>query len=250
MPQRKQPARGQQQEPQVGRYRLVAGQHIQADPDWEPDEYAVKQAEATGIAPRAPSRTYNAGDVVESESDLVAKFGANKFQYLGGKGRKDDLGPEGHTMYQQGAKGPRLPGDPAEELEETSTSHAPHGQVSTGKQSATSTAQSTTSGPMGPTDEEGNPVDSKDKVQGQHTVKAGGPATIQHEGQASASHQGGQQQPSQSKQVARAPSKEQYHQQLDKMSVSELRKHADEEEIDLKGARTREEMLKAIKAAE
>lgn len=38
-----------------------------------------------------------------------------------------------------------------------------------------------------------------------------------------------------------------YHQQLDKMNVKQLQDHAADEEIDVKGAKTREELLKILK---
>jgi hypothetical protein len=65
------------------RYKLLAGQHQQADPDWEPSERELKIAERTGIPPRAPTRTYSAGDVIESDNDLVEKLGNGKFAYVG-----------------------------------------------------------------------------------------------------------------------------------------------------------------------
>jgi hypothetical protein len=63
----------------LARFRLKAGQHIASDPTVEqtlrPDGTPIKR----------PSKTYHAGDVVEDNYDLVAKFGANRFDLLSGK---------------------------------------------------------------------------------------------------------------------------------------------------------------------
>jgi len=67
----------------MARFKLLASQHITADPDWVPTEEEKANAAAAGRPLRAPKRVYNAVDVVESETDLVAKFGHQKFQLIG-----------------------------------------------------------------------------------------------------------------------------------------------------------------------
>lgn len=67
----------------MARFKLLASQHITADPDWVPTEEEKANAAAAGRPLRAPKRVYNAGDVVESDVDLVAKFDHQKFQLIG-----------------------------------------------------------------------------------------------------------------------------------------------------------------------
>lgn len=110
----------------MARYKLLAGQHVQADPDWQPTDGQRDESRRTGVRPRPPSRVYNAGQVVVSDSDLVAKFGAEKFQLLGpSRGQRTTAFP-----------GNPMPGDPVPDVGRTSPSAAPHGQVSTGFQGA------------------------------------------------------------------------------------------------------------------
>lgn len=63
-------------------YRLLLGQHVQADHAYKPSEEDRRREQATGSPVRPPSRTYRAGEVVESDRDLEA-FAPGKFQLLG-----------------------------------------------------------------------------------------------------------------------------------------------------------------------
>jgi hypothetical protein len=108
------------------RFRLKAGGHIQADPNWERKPSDPPDA-------RAPSVSYKAGDVVESETDLVEKFGATKFERLPGEVRR-----KYPSTYIEDTKfGKRLPGDPTPEIEAKSPSLGGSGQVAQGHQVAT-----------------------------------------------------------------------------------------------------------------
>lgn len=95
-------------------FKLLAGQFIQADPD--SPELTAEQIKAGA---RRPSRTYKVGETVESDEDLVAKHGAEKFVFVSGKPKKP-----------KAAAGAAAPG----------------GQVSSGFQSATGTPEGTVSG--------------------------------------------------------------------------------------------------------
>lgn len=68
-------------------FKLLVGQHEGADPDWTPSELDKENAKLTGRPLRAPTKKYVAGDLVYSETDLVAKCGSDKFQYVQGKVR-------------------------------------------------------------------------------------------------------------------------------------------------------------------
>lgn len=58
----------------MAEFKLLASQHIQGDPEKSADP-------KTG---RRPSRTFVAGDIVESDLDLVKLHGAEKFQLVSG----------------------------------------------------------------------------------------------------------------------------------------------------------------------
>lgn len=62
----------------MARFKLLAGQHIDGKPN---PKFDPKNPE---LEPRKIRQTFKAGEVVESEKDLVAKFGREKFQFLGG----------------------------------------------------------------------------------------------------------------------------------------------------------------------
>lgn len=64
--------------------RRHAGQHIQADHEWEPTEQEVALAKESGRVLRAPSRVFVEGDVIPSDTDLVKRFGHEKFEYVSG----------------------------------------------------------------------------------------------------------------------------------------------------------------------
>lgn len=72
----------------MARYRVLAGQHIQADMSQPIDD-------ATG---RRPSKKFTTGQVVESGTDLVTRFGAGKFQLVGGKPGDEEVFPSQMTF--------------------------------------------------------------------------------------------------------------------------------------------------------
>lgn len=210
----------------MAKYKLVAGQHIQNDPDGKP-------------------HTYNPGDIVESDTDLINKLGAERFILVSGE------------------EGDRFPSQNA----------APQGQVSEGFQ--VTSGREKEAGPAAPIRAEtardaarlaaGQPEaerEARDRTQGiaqEIEKKEGNQPT--GEGQQATSqqathqptHQPGQRQPTQgssSQEKGRSPTEQkEYHAQLDRMTIQQLKAHAEEEEIDLKGAKTRDEMLKALKSA-
>lgn len=64
------------------RFKLLAGQHIQADRSQKP---AVTTDPATGAkTEKFQSRTFKAGETIECDTNLAARFGQEKFELLGG----------------------------------------------------------------------------------------------------------------------------------------------------------------------
>lgn len=61
---------------QMSSFRLLASIHV--EPDWD-----AKKPDDAGDDWRRPSLQYAAGEVVKSPTDLVAKFGPQKFQRVG-----------------------------------------------------------------------------------------------------------------------------------------------------------------------
>jgi hypothetical protein len=61
----------------MARFRLLASLHVMADPNWEPSPQEQQLAERQGRVLKAPSITVKSGQVIESDTDLVAKHGAN-----------------------------------------------------------------------------------------------------------------------------------------------------------------------------
>jgi hypothetical protein len=213
----------------MARFKLLAGQHVQADkskPLLHPD------GKPTGFYERA---TFNAGQIVESDRDLVADHGNQKFELIGGDeaaahDRIAQLEAELATVRAQQA-GDTTPGDPTPRNLTGSPSVAPGGQVSTGYQQTSGGREVGVphSGPVSP--EMAAQMQGRQTGQqtGQQPPKPGQQATPK--GAPPSPHKG------------RAP------EQLENMTVKELHDYAASEEIELHGAKTRDELLKAIKAA-
>lgn len=189
----------------MARFKLLAGLHIQADPDWEPSDEDKRLARETGRPPKPPSRTYKMGEVVESDDDLDLKFGTEKFQRLGERRRKvtPGIGPS------------RTPGDVSPMV---SPAVAPGGQVSTGFQQSTTTPEGTTvSGPMVPPD---NLSRQEQRQFQQEFVETHG---------------------------EEYPTEGDEDDDLSGKTVSDLRKLAGEERIDIHGLVRKDEILTAIR---
>lgn len=255
------------------RFKLLAGLHEQADPDWQRPDDAPPEA-------RAPSRTYRTGEIVESDSDLVDKFGPQKFMYVGESRRK----PSSLLDPRIGATDPAedwKPGDPVPELRRKNPSTAPGGQVTSGFQQATGDPSGrTVSGPAlrtgeGETAEDRMPgdqtIEQKKTAPNQATTltpdeveqRRKNPADMRPLDKLS-DRPSGPGQVSQPKSGPVAPttgqpksadqgedvSDEEYYQTLDGMSVPQLRSHASEAKVDLKGATTKADIIKRLKEAQ
>jgi hypothetical protein len=157
-----------------------------------------------------PLRTYRTGETVVSEQDLVYLFGKEKFAYA-----------------DAGAGRPPSPGEPSEHMRNVSPAVAPHGQVITGH-------QQTSGGPGGTT--VSGPID---------------PAKAERLGVAAA----GTQEAATASRESKSTRAEDYavagaganEPDYESMTVAELRDHAAAEEINLHGAATKAEIVRAIK---
>jgi hypothetical protein len=212
-------------------FKLLVGQHIQADPDWEPSEEERELAKNAGRALRPPSRVYRAGETVESDTDLVERFGPEKFQMVQDKYRLREGVAKGRKV--QARKGvpegveTRSPGDPTPEIERTSPSVAPAGQVAQGFQGATSPVNTTT--PSGPL-----PVEAAQTEESEESEEADDK----------------EESPPKAPPAPRGPrAKRSVPDNLDRMSLNDLRAFAAEEEVDIKGATRREDIIRQIRAS-
>jgi hypothetical protein len=141
----------------MARFKLLAGQHIQADkskpvngPDGKP----------TG---RFASKTFTTGQVVESDLDLAALHGPQKFELVGGEvaAAQDKLRAQekeierlkAELLKAQTGETFRTPGDPSPDSIKNDPATFPHGQVSTGFQG-------------GAPEEEGDGEDADDDLAG------------------------------------------------------------------------------------
>lgn len=209
-----------------GRFKLLAGQHQQADPDWEPTPAQEKVAERTGVPPRPPTKTFTAGQVVESDKDLVALFGHQKFMRLGG--RK----PLGATRGDAPANQP---------------ASFPGGQVSSGRQEATShrteeDEAATVSGPMDPKKSARLDRESEAEVarQRRETLASQEEFGTDERGFEKDEEGGDESDDSGDEKVEDKAN-------LNDMTVAELKDVASAEDVDLSGAHKKDEIIAKIK---
>lgn len=226
-------------------FRLLQGVHVQADHEWEPSEVDIQNAQINRTPLVPPHREFKAGQVVPSDKDLVDKFGPEKFQYVG------EGGPEPKVArYLKD----RTPGDPAPAYQRESATSYPGGQVSTGfQQSSQGPDGRMVAGPVNEFDPANESIDRATEQQKQ--PQPGSAST-----QPGHPHQQGQQphgktllQPghhTNPEHPASAPIKPACppDSELKKMSVEDLRSLAADEEIDLKGATTKDDIIKRVKS--
>jgi hypothetical protein len=205
----------------VARYKLLAGQHITADPDWQPSQEDRENAKTLGRLLRAPSRVYRAGDIVESEDDLVDRHGAQKFQLLEGTPTRGAKG--------RGPKHPQTPADVPEYVMRESPAKFPQGQVSTGHQVA-SRPGANLAAPVPQTKEE----------------LGDEPQPVQPSGEGSMEDEdgGGQEQQVQQSQEGEG---ELSDSDLEGMTVPELRELAADREVDLQGVSRKDDIIRKLR---
>ncbi len=212
----------------MAQYRLVAGLHIQADHEWKPTEQEKTLAERQGRLLKAPSRTYSPGDVVESDEDLVVKFGQSKFQYVQSPGMRSAGKPtkaSGADKLKQHQQENHTEGDPSVE-QIMAGSKAPDGQIGTGIPEAINTAGPAKEGPIS---------DKGAETLGQKTP----PAKPQ---------QGDKPQQTPAHTTPPATTKTPLPNNFNTMSVNEMREWANDEEIEIPAnAKTRDEVMKAVR---
>lgn len=125
----------------MARYKLLAGQHIQADKTKEPQ--TIRDA-AGNEYQKYPSKKFTTGQVVESDADLVALHGPQKFELVGGEvaAAQDKLRAQEQEIARlkaelakaQTGETFRTPGDPSPDSIKNDPATFPGGQVSTGFQ--------------------------------------------------------------------------------------------------------------------
>jgi hypothetical protein len=198
----------------AGKYKLLAGQHVQADPD-APDP----KPRADGTVPKKPSKTYNAGDVVESDDDLVAKHGTQKFAKVGesARSRRAKFAEVGTSA-----------GDPAPDQVKENPGVFPHGQVSTGLQEQGG---------------QGTVVDVTKFHDPATQLASGDKGKVKGE-RGSEDDAGGETESASAPAASPADEDPAY---FDAMTVVELREYAEENEVDLRGAVRKDDIVKRLK---
>lgn len=185
------------------KFRLLAGMHIQADKTQDPTP--VKDPTTGLVTQRYPSKTYKQGEVVESDVDLVARLGANKFQLVGGgkANRKQmslsELMSERAKLDMQIAEASRVAPLDAKRKEEIEREEAANALL-----------------------EEGEEVDDDDRDDDNRVKK-----------------------------TSKKPNafKDQLPEDLDEMTVAELKEYAEAEEIDISEVHLKADIVEAIRAA-
>ncbi len=238
------------------RFRLLAGMHVGPDYSQPANELGKR-----------PSKVYKAGDVVLSESDLEQKLGQGKFQALdrrGDDGRAADGDPPVPQGQQPGYSFPAgqvLQGhqvtsgvrDNPEGITQVTGSEdrvAPHLHAERMKAAgrevdpATQLSETVRLARL-----PGRPAgESKSKESaGDEARENKGPPTASVTPPGRPPEQKAQQTYPPLKGQKAASSKQEYLNQLDRLSVEELKGHADEQEVDLGNAKTKQDILKAFR---
>lgn len=225
----------------MARFRLLFGQHIGEDDKGE-------------------QRTYSAGDVIESDVDLVRRFGAGKFQNLDNDVRVIPRDPSkgGPNLPDAGAAN-AFPAGQVSEGVQTSVAGEPannpavklnpeqlkarlQAQQHQGKLGVVGGKQSP------PPDEEAlGEVTEESKKSAEEARKQPGssPEAREKAGSERAAQEKMQGQQNSAQQQKQAPAKKP---DFEKMSLAEMRQYAEGEEIDLKGANNRADVLKVLKS--
>jgi hypothetical protein len=246
----------------MGQYRVLAGQHAQLEPRLNDRGEPMKDEQGR---PLTQTKVYNAGQVVSSEADLCATF-VNKFERMPEErqGRRSRRGAEEGGGADEGSPSPLVASGPQPRTtvptpQPLNPAAFPGGQVSSGYQQAVSSpgAYDTPSCPVEPgvqpafagpsgTKEGGSPRMSQAELakqgggnKGALPVKSpGGPVkpaqASGEEGEGSGGAKGA------------AYTRE----ELEEMTVADLKELAEEEEVDLAGATRKDEIIDAILAGQ
>lgn len=208
----------------MARFKLLAGKHVGPDLKAEPEPVynnmtGEQRVDVRTKEPefRQPSKTYKAGQVVESDDDLVARFGANKFQLLSGTPKAG--GPGIKRKAAQAAESPAI-------LSSSNPAIAPGGQVSSGFQQ--------TSGVESPLPGGAKQVSGPLDVEDEGTAAASG-ADLENSGEGPGD---GEDADTGGTEYTRA--------ELEGMTKAELKQLGDDEGIDVNASASKDEMVKAI----
>jgi hypothetical protein len=220
-----------QQTKPVMKFRLRAGRYTGFVPNTQPDPDTKVR----------PSTDYRAGDgsIIESEIDLVEKFGAEKFEYVdlprqGSRSAARDVGDESNnpSALRADNSGSPSPGSPTPQVAAESPSVTPHGQVQTGRQVTTSDL-----------DRDRPPMSRAESAEEAYAHKGEAEeAASQAEGTRTGTERDAVKDEEGEESTATAG-----QQDLDALTVSELRGIAQDEEIELHGAARKDDIIKAIR---
>lgn len=227
-------------------FRVATGIHIQADHEWEPSEQEKKRSEDSGVPIKAPSRTYRAGEVFESDVDMVAKHGP-KFALVSQDSRKGRKGAKASPDVHPSAVMKPAPGGgvfPAGQVSEgfQQTTSGPDGKPVTGLASDEVLEEIAEQGRI-TADDKQKKTEAKASERGQGTTERQpmkfGPKT----GPVKTP-------PKANTKTEETDSEEDEGDDLDSMTVSDLRDYAHKKGIELKGVIRKDEIVEAIRTAE
>lgn len=202
-------------------FELLESQHV--GPDYSQDPVELKDEVTGKVTKKYPSKTYNKGDVIDSgDYDLAAKLGASKFRLI-------ETGRKGKRKGEQPQTIPVLP-----------SMVAPHGQVSQGHQVATTNSEGLPSS-RAMTAEESEEAGLTQPPTSFTKANLGKQSTAGSSQETSSGDAGDESTGKQSKQKL----SEQYA--LEEMTKAELKDLADQEDVDITGCNTKDDILKVMK---
>lgn len=205
----------------MARFKLLFGKHVGPDPRAEAVPVINNMTGEQVVDVRTkepvfkqPSKTYKAGQVVETDDDLVTRFGASKFQLLSGTPTR---GPGVKRKAASLAESPAI-------LSSSNPAVAPGGQVSSGFQQTTGVESPVEGGPR----QQSGALDVEDE----ETVAASG-ADLKNAGGDGEDSEAGD-------------GKSYTREELEGFNKADLKQLAEDEGIDVHSGATKDDMVKAI----
>jgi hypothetical protein len=218
-------------------FLLKAGKHV--GPDYSKDPVEVKSRDPDGNEFsywKYPSKTYTRGAKVQDDANLVAKLGHEKFQLLSDTGTPENKVKGGKLLVKGGPNKTQI----SENREQRA---APNGQVSDGHQQTTGLDEG---GQLaGPAEDAVIRALKAENEELKKQLKSKQQADDNQPTGKSIREEFGEETEDDPDQGSEAEDED--NARLDGMKVDELRELAEEEEIELHGARSKANLIKTIK---
>lgn len=240
--------------PQRRTYRLLAGAHMSRDYSAKPVKFMGTNPE-TGeqeVQERYPSKTYTQGQVFEAEQDLIGLFGNNKFQEVVKRGRRYEVVTEDDDEVEDSDHTQKADPTP---LNAQAPRTAPHGQVYQGHPATSGAGTGNVDPGSGVRQYAQTPEEAKEVAE-RHSDRLPQPKSAEEKARGNAMSQeeaavllakGGEKGTGRkAKGAARSRPSQEEEADFHSMKKDELVQYAHDNEVDLQGATTKEEIIKAL----